>query len=77
MVGWWAGVYLPVWSLLRVSNLWEINYQDMKPSTHRLLGSRADCMGRTKTLKKKVGSCAASWERILEQGLALDDPWLR
>ena len=36
-------------------------------------GVRADCTGFTNTLEEEVGSGAASWERILQQGLALDE----
>ena len=36
-------------------------------------GVGADCTGLTNTLEEEVGSGAASWARILEQGLALDE----
>ena len=36
-------------------------------------GARADCTGLTNTLEEELGSGSASEERILEQGLALDE----
>jgi len=44
-------------------------------SVRGLPGSRAGCTGLTNTLEetRELGPGAASWARILEQGLALDE----
>ena len=62
-------------TLRLIRTLWEINNRDMKTIYHginRLPASGQDCMGLTHTLEQmKVGSDAASWAKMLEQGLAL------
>ena len=65
---------LLIWSLLLVPTLSETNNQNMKTIYPWTAREWADCMGLTNTLEEnKAGSGAASWARMLEQGLALDE----